>query len=124
MSWRPARSITTLLAQVNVTAPKRSRASDGIVGDLSHQERAGASDHNPDDDGVVRAGDITHDPAGGMDAHALAQRILDQQHPALKYVISRGRIGSGPAGPSPGRWRPASSAGSWRRCRGWPCWWR
>lgn len=53
----------------------------------------------------MRAADFTHDPAAGFDAHAFADRLLAEQDPRLRYVISRGRIGSGPAGTSPGKWR-------------------
>jgi hypothetical protein len=107
VSWRLARSLIRLLAQVNASAPGRSRTSDGTVGDAAHSSRA--SDHNPDAQGIVRALDLTHDP-GRFDAHAFADRLLAAQDVRLKYVISRGRIGSGPAGLSPGKWRPYSGS--------------
>ncbi len=113
IDWRVAGSLVSLRSQVNLFAPNRSKLSDGTVGDLAHSSRS--SDHNPDDwdgpdpdtldDNVVRAWDVTHDPAGGLDAHALADRLLAAQDKRLKYIISRGRIGSGPAGPQPGVWR-------------------
>lgn len=103
MAWRPSHALLSLLAQVNAVAPSRSRASDGLLGDVLHAARTSA--HNPDAGGIVRALDITHDPGDGMDAHALAQRLLDTQDPRLALVISNGRIGSGPNGLSPGRWR-------------------
>lgn len=103
MAWRLARALETLRAQVNEKWPTRSKNSDGSVGDVSHSARA--SDHNPDDAGVVRAIDITHDPKGGFDSYAFADLILKKQDRRLKYVISNRRIGSGPAGPQPGVWR-------------------
>lgn len=103
MSWRLARALETLRSQVNAKWPTRSKNSDGSVGDVSHSARA--SDHNPDDAGVVRAIDITHDPKGGFDSYAFADLILKKQDRRLKYVISNRRIGSGPAGPQPGAWR-------------------
>lgn len=95
MAWRLAHSLTTLRAEINALAPGRSKASDGTVGDLSHSARA--SDHNPNRAGVVRAFDITHDPAGGLDCNVLAVRLasLLGKHPALgsgAYLIWRGRI--------------------------------
>lgn len=103
MTWRLAKSLETLRAQVNAKWPSRSHDSDGSIGDESHSARL--SDHNPDDHGVVRAIDITHDPRGGFDSYAFADMLLKQQDPRLKYVISNRRIGSGPAGPQPGMWR-------------------
>jgi hypothetical protein len=106
MSWRLARSLIRLRAQVDAFAPRRSKASDGTIGDPAHAARR--SGHNPDSGGVVRAWDVTHDPAGGCDAHALADRLVAEQDPRLRYVISRRRIGSGPSGIQPGVWRPYS----------------
>lgn len=103
MAWRLARSLETLRAQVNAEWPTRSKNSDGSIGDVSHSSRT--SDHNPDPSGIVRAIDITHDPKGGFDSYAFADLLLKKQDKRLKYVISNRRIGSGPAGPSPGVWR-------------------
>ena len=98
MSWRVARSLDTLLAEVNAAAPSRSKVADGSVGDTSHQARP--SDHNPNSAGVVRARDFTHDPAGGLDAGQLAEHVRQRGitgHPALgagAYVIWNWRIAS------------------------------
>lgn len=102
MTWRVAYSLDTLLAEVNAAAPDRSNVSDGSIGDAAHASRS--SDHNPwiqkHGVGIVRARDFTHDPAAGLDAHALAEqvRLLGiRGHPALgsgAYVISNGRIAS------------------------------
>ena len=56
MTWRLARSLETLRAQINRIAPNRSKVSDGTIGDAKHASRS--SDHNPwaKDGGV---GDIT-----------------------------------------------------------------
>lgn len=108
MSWRLARGLEKLRAQVNAKWPNRSKDSDGSVGDLSHSART--SDHNPDANRVVHAIDLTHDPKHGFDSYSFADHILKQQDPRLKYVISNGRIGSGPAGPSPGKWRKYNGA--------------
>lgn len=103
MSWRLAHALEKLRSQVNAQWPNRSKDSDGSIGDEHHSART--SDHNPDDSGVVRAIDITHDPKDGFDSYAFADMLLAKQDKRLKYVISNRRIGSGPAGPQPGVWR-------------------
>lgn len=99
MTWRTARSLDVLLAEVNAAAPKRNKASDGSIGDAAHASRD--SDHNPwvtvGGQGVVRARDITHDPANRVDGNRLATDIasLLGKHPALgsgAYVIWNRRI--------------------------------
>lgn len=104
MAWRLAKGLETLRSQVNEKWPNRRKDSDGSVGDTSHAARP--SDHNPDSRGIVHAIDITHDPRGGFDSYAFADMLLKNQDRRLSYVISNRRIGSGPAGPSPGKWRP------------------
>lgn len=101
MSWRVARSLDVLLGEINATAPLRNKAADGSIGDAAHATRT--SDHNPwvvyGGQGIVRARDFTHDPAGGLDcnelARALSALIALGGHPACRsgaYVIWRGRI--------------------------------
>jgi hypothetical protein len=106
-SWRVARSLDTLLSQVNAAAPLRSRASDGSIGDAKHASRS--SDHNPwvnvSGIGVVTARDFTHDPKH-FDAHKFAEVLKASGDRRLKYVISNGRI-----------WNPSISQG-WRPYRG------
>ena len=98
--WRVATTLETLLAEINLAAPQRSRGSDGGIGDAAHATRD--SDHNPwvKDSrgvGVVRARDFTDDPAGGLDCNALADHLaaLLGKHPGLgagAYVIWNRRI--------------------------------
>lgn len=100
MSWRMAYALDVLLAEINTRAPRRSKISDGGIGDASHATRD--SDHNPwikdrDGVGVVRARDFTHDPANGMDANVLARFLASKlgKHPALgsgAYIIWNDRI--------------------------------
>ncbi len=95
MTWRLARSLETLRDEINTAAPRRSKVSDGSIGDTAHSSRA--SDHNPNGAGVVRAIDVTHDPAGGLDCNELATDLagLIGTHPALRsggYLIWSGRI--------------------------------
>lgn len=112
--WRVARSLDKLLAEVNASAPRRSKVADGSIGDAAHATRA--SDHNPfivvKGVGVVRARDFTHDPDGGFDAHRFAEHVRQLGAKGFGplqgggYVISNGRIAGGSYG-----W-------SWRRYSG------
>jgi hypothetical protein len=106
MAWRVAESLLSLRRQIDAMAPARDKSSDGTIGDLSHQSRN--SDHNPNEDGVVTALDITHDPSHGVDAPALAELLRLSEDPRIKYVISNGRIFSSKV--SPWKWRPYSGA--------------
>ena len=87
---RRAKSLDTLVKQVDTAYPNRSKASDGWLGDAAHQ--AVASDHNPNSLGVVTAQDLTHDPIHGFDAHKVADNLRTNRHPDLKYIISNRRI--------------------------------
>jgi hypothetical protein len=97
--WRVAESLRVLRDEVNALAPRRSKASDGTVGDFRHRTRE--SDHNPHildkGIGVVSAIDLTHDPDHGCDAGELAEhfrRLGRQGDPRVKYVIWNRQIAS------------------------------
>ena len=105
---RIARALGTLRAQVNAFAPKRSKKTDGWIGDRAHMERA--SDHNPNQAGVVTALDITHDPAGGLDSYKLAETLRQNRDDRIKYVISAGKIFSSTV--SPWQWRKYTGSNS------------
>jgi hypothetical protein len=109
-AWRAARCLLALREQVNLLAPNRNRASDGMIGDAAHAIRT--SDHNPwvrdGEMGVVTAFDITHDPPGGCDAGTLAESIRGARDARVKYIIFDRRIAS--SAPIDGQpawaWRP------------------
>ncbi|WP_309132627.1 hypothetical protein [Brevibacterium sp.] len=105
-SWRVARALDKLLAQINAAAPRRSKRSDGSIGDTAHSARA--SDHNPDSRGIVHARDFTHDPKGGFDAHAFVRRLAKAGDSRIKYLISNRQISNPKIGA--GRWRPYSGS--------------
>lgn len=113
MSWRTARSLNVLRAQVDAAAPGRSKRSDGTIGDAAH--RARTSDHNawvpPPAGGVVTAWDVTHDPARGCDVAALTEALRRARDPRIKYVIHDRRMFSSYATRSVEAW-------TWRHYRG------
>jgi hypothetical protein len=110
--WRVAQCLLTLRNQINQRAPNRNKASDGTIGDRRHCSGSPrASDHCAwiidGAHGVVSAMDITHDPAHGCDANALAEAIRDARDPRVKYIIWNRRIAnSSPIGGQPAwAWR-------------------
>lgn len=108
MTWRLAKSLEILRAQITETAPKRAKGSDGTIGDAAHASRS--SDHNPwikdGGVGVVTALDITHDPRNGVDCAAIAEALRASGDKRLKYIIWNRRI-----------WTPAKSP-NWRAYTG------
>lgn len=94
MAWDVAKSLVKLRSQIDELAPRRSRASDGSIGDAAHA--AGTSDHNPEDKpwpelDEVDAVDITHDPRNGCDIGAIFESIrlscLAGRERRVRYLI-------------------------------------
>lgn len=89
--WYIAGSLETLRGQLNAMAPRRSKVSDGGIGDAAHAGRT--SDHNPNSyrnaagARQVCARDFTHDPAGGLDCHWLATKLTTSGDTRIKYII-------------------------------------
>lgn len=109
MAWRVAESLETLRKQLNEAFPKRSKASDGGIGDAKHASRS--SDHNPwvkdkKGVGIVTARDFTHDPKTGIDCQWLADTLVKNKDPRIKYIIWNHQICS--SATSPWKWRPYS----------------
>lgn len=100
---RVARSLDVLLKQLNTAAPRRSKVSDGALGDVAHALRT--SDHNPNGAGIVTARDYTHDPAGGLDCQRLAEQLVASGDRRIKYVIWNRRIWTPASG-----WQPYSGS--------------
>jgi hypothetical protein len=98
MSPKLCKAGQQLRLQVDDTYPDRDRTSDGWIGDTRHQARP--SDHNPDEQGIVRAVDIDRDLSGKAkpdlmpdlaDQIRLCARAGDKR---ISYVIFDGRIAS------------------------------
>ncbi len=104
-NWTLHPALIQLRDQINQRWPNRSKKSDGTIGDTAHSSRA--SDHNPDERGVVHAMDVTHDPSG-CDASKLAEVLRLSKDSRLKYCIFAGRIFSSTV--QPWTWRPYSGS--------------
>lgn len=85
--FRLAPSLDNLFDELDAAYPKRDRATDGWLGDTSHQARQ--SEHNPDGRGIVHAIDIDKD---GVDVKAVLKTLIG--HPSVWYVIHNGVIWS------------------------------
>ena len=106
MTWRVAGGLDVLLRELDAAAPKRSRVSDGSIGDAAHA--SGDSDHNPwvkdGATGVVTARDFTHDPAHGADMHGFSDALRASRDSRIKYIVWNRRIMSSTI--APWTWRP------------------
>ena len=90
MTWAVAPSLVAMAVELDRLFPKRSKASDGTIGDQSHANRT--SDHNPGARNLVHARDVTHDPANGCDCNQLVGALIARQDPRLRYAIWDGQI--------------------------------
>lgn len=119
MTYWLSKSGTTLRAQFDARFPKRDKASDGWIGDASHQ--ASVSDHNPcwgcsgQAYGVVRATDIDKglDKARPDAMQRAMNELVEYCRKGLdghrvSYVIYQGRIASGSYASSYWKWRTYS----------------
>lgn len=88
--WKLAPSLRAMFDEADRRWPKRSKASDGSIGDLAHSKRT--SDHNPDASGDVLAGDLTDDKPAGCDADLFAEHLRKSRDPRVKYVICNGKV--------------------------------
>jgi hypothetical protein len=97
MKVKLSKAAVQLREQFDDTYPDRDRLSDGWIGDRKHSARK--SDHNPDEQGWVRALDIDRDlhKSGKPD---LMPDLVDQvrlackskQEKRISYIIFDGRI--------------------------------
>ena len=76
-----------VLRQATALAPKRKKASDGLLPSKAHIKANPNSDHN-----TGHAVDLTHDPHNGIDCGELFHRL--QQDKRVSYLIFNGLIWS------------------------------
>ena len=105
MKPRISKAALQLREQFDDCFGDRDRASDGIIGDSRHSTRK--SDHNPDEQGWVRAIDIDRDLSGKpkpdiMPDLADQLRQLAKSDKRISYIIFDGKIASSK---SAWRWR-------------------
>ena len=81
----PTPAAAALLRQANAIAPKRKKASDGLLPSAAHLKANPNSDHN-----TGLAVDLTHDPANGVDCKDIYERL--QSDHRVKYLIFKGKI--------------------------------
>ena len=83
-----------LREQIDDLYIERSRKADGWIGDTRHSTRK--SDHNPDENGIVRAIDITSDlGTHPEEAYALVEKIrkcAKKGDKRISYIIYQGKI--------------------------------
>ena len=96
-TWRVAKCLIRLRAEIDARWPNRDRRTDGTIGDTAHCGPGQSSDHCPNAAGVVRALDIDSD---GIQAGWLAEHIRqlgkdgDARLRNGGYVIFNKRIAS------------------------------
>ena len=107
MKPRLSKSAIQLREQIDDAFPDRDRTSDGWIGDAKHAARK--SDHNPDEQGWVRAIDVDRDLSGKSKPDIMPDladqiRQYGKAHPKrISYVIFDGKIASSKKGWA---WRP------------------
>lgn len=88
--WELAPCLRVLINETDRLFPGRSIASDGSIGDAAHAARD--SDHNPDEDRLVEALDITDDDAAGCDISVLFDHLVATKDKRVKYLIHKGWV--------------------------------
>jgi len=100
MSPKLCKAGVQLREQFDDSYPQRSRKSDGWIGDVRHQSRGNASDHNPDANGIVRAIDIDRNLYDGghpdemLDIADQIRLCAKRGDKRIKYIIFNHKIAS------------------------------
>ena len=76
-----------VLRQATAIAPKRKKASDGLLPSAAHIKQNPNSDHN-----TGLAADLTHDPHNGIDCGDIYEKLKNDKR--VDYLIFNGRIWS------------------------------
>ena len=87
LAKRPSNAAVALLRQATALAPRRNKASDGLLPSAAHVKQNPNSDHNSG-----HAVDLTHDPLNGIDCRVIYSEL--QKDKRVKYLIFRGKIWS------------------------------
>ena len=97
MKPRLCKAAIQLREQFDDNFSDRDRTSDGWIGDSRHSARK--SDHNPDEQGWVRAIDVDRDLSGKAKPDLMPDvadqlRILAKSDKRISYIIFAGKIAS------------------------------
>jgi hypothetical protein len=76
-----------LLRQATALAPRRLKASDGLLPSVAHQKASPNSDHN-----TGLAVDLTHDPSSGIDCAVIFEKLKEDKR--VEYLIFDSKIWS------------------------------
>ena len=76
-----------VLRQATALAPKRMKASDGLLPSAAHLKASPNSDHN-----TGLAVDLTHDPKHGIDCVEIFEKLKEDKR--VDYLIFQGKIWS------------------------------
>lgn len=87
LAKRPSPAALAALRQATAHAPKRNKASDGLLPSAAHVLQSPNSDHN-----TGLAFDLTHDPKHGIDAAECFVKWREDER--VDYLIFKGRIWS------------------------------
>ena len=87
LAKKPTPAAVALLRQATAIAPKRMKASDGLLPSAAHLKASPTSDHN-----TGLAVDLTHDPKNGIDCDVIFEKLKEDERVA--YLIFKGKIWS------------------------------
>ena len=87
LAKKPSPAATAVLRQASAIAPKRMKASDGLLPSVAHQKQNPNSDHNS---GL--AVDLTHDPKHGIDCAVIFEKLKEDER--VEYLIFNKKIWS------------------------------
>lgn len=85
LAKKPSAAAVAVLRQANALAPKRKKASDGLLPSVAHLKTNPNSDHN-----TGLAVDLTHDPKNGVDCKKIFEALKKDKR--VKYLIFNRRI--------------------------------
>jgi len=99
LAKKPSAAAVAMLRQATALAPKRLKASDGLLPSAAHLKLNPNSDHN-----TGLAVDLTHDPKNGIDCVVIFEKL--KEDPRVEYLIfaekiwsrSKSRAGNRPYG--------------------------
>jgi hypothetical protein len=82
---KPSPAAVALLRQATALAPKRMKASDGLLPSAAHRKASPDSDHN-----TGLAVDLTHDPKNGIDCEEIFEKLKEDKR--VSYLIFNKKI--------------------------------